>query len=100
MYLHRLACCCSLLMMAKDVSMENHLSPEELKERYKEAKHSTSGVIVGIGEGYFDPTVQGEVIHHNKAQQSKDKANVSKKKSDIRKLASVSCTQKGSCVNT
>jgi hypothetical protein len=53
--------------MYEDVSMENRLSLEELKERFKEAKCFTSGVIFGAGDGYLGPAVWDEVSRHNKA---------------------------------
>ena len=43
--------------MVEDASMDNCLSPEELKERYMEAKRFTSGVVFGVGDGYLGPVV-------------------------------------------
>ena len=34
--------------MAENALMENCLSPEELKERYKDTKCFTSGVVFGV----------------------------------------------------
>ena len=67
--------------------MENRLSLEELKERYKDAKCFTSGVVFGVGDGYLGPVVRDAVIRRNEDRQNKEKVKVSKKKSDLRKLA-------------
>ena len=53
--------------MAEDASIENCIPPEELKERFKEAKRFTSGVVFGVGDVYPGPAVWDDVICCNKA---------------------------------
>jgi hypothetical protein len=68
---------------AGNASMENRLSLDVLKKRYKASKSFTSCVVFGVGDRYLVPEVRDETIHHNEAPQNKEKVNVNKRKSDL-----------------
>ena len=48
------------------------LSPEEVKERYKEARHMTAGMVFGEGNRHLWKEVKDEVVRRN--QRRKEKA--------------------------
>ena len=72
--------------ITEDASMEYRFSPEELDERYKEAKRFTSAWSLALKTD-ISASLRDEVLRRNKARQNKEKEKVSKKKSDLRTLA-------------
>ena len=72
--------------MGADASMEKRLSPEVLKERYKEAVRFTTGVVFGPGDARLGPEVRDEVIRRRRAREEKAKAVVDNAKKKLREL--------------
>jgi hypothetical protein len=57
-----------------------HLSPDDLKKRYKESSFLTAGQVFGHGNGRLGAEVRDEVIRRNEARREKEAAVVSRKK--------------------
>ncbi len=64
------------------------LSPEELRERYKESFFLTAGQVFGYGNGRLGEEVCDEVIHRNEARKDKEAAVELRKKTKLKELIS------------
>ena len=73
--------------MGGNASMEQRLSLDVLKSRYKEAKHLTTGVVFGKGDGILGEQVRGDVICRNEARKAKANATEANNRENVRQLA-------------